>query len=107
MDIQDIEINRLTLASTFVLYIILFFALFIFLEIIQLNFCGINKDISFKTGLQSDVKRYMLTFNTKEEDIKNNDNSKENKEAKETKSIEMNETNISARGSELDSYNDE
>ena len=49
----------------------------------------------------------MLTFNTKEEDIKNNDNSKENKEAKETKSIEMNETNISARGSELDSYNDE
>ena len=46
----------------------------------------------------------MLTFNTKEEDIKNNDNSKENKE---TKSIEMNETNISARGSELDSYNDE
>ena len=101
MDIQDIEINRLTLTSTFVLYIILFFALFIFLEIIQLNFCGINKDISFKTGLQSDVKKYMLTFNTKEEDIKNNDNSKE------TKSIEMNETNISARGSELDSYNDE
>jgi drug/metabolite transporter (DMT)-like permease len=107
MDIQDIEINRLTLTSTFILYIILFFALFIFLEIIQLNFCGINKDISFKTGLQSDVKRYMLTFNTKEEDIKNNDNSKENKETKETKSIEMNETNISARGSELDSYNDE
>ena len=104
MDIQDIQINRLTLISTFVLYIILFFVLFIFLEIIQLNFCGINKDITFNTGLQSDVKRYMLTFNTKEEDTKNNDNSKENKE---NQSIEMNETNLSARSVELDSYNDE
>ena len=104
MDIQDIEINRLTLTSTFILYIILFFALFIFLEIIQLNFCGINKDITFKIGLQSDVNRYMQTFNTKVDDLENNDNNNENEESK---SIEMNERNISDTSSGLYSYNDE
>ena len=104
MDIQDIEITRLTLICTFILYIILFFALFIFLEIIQLNFCGINKDITFKIGLQSDVNRYMQTFNMKEDDLENNDNSNENEESK---SIEMNERNISDKSSGLYSYNDE
>ena len=104
MDIQDIEISRLTLTCTFILYIILFFALFIFLEIIQLNFCGINKDITFKIGLQSDVNRYMQTFNTKVDDVENNDNSNE---IEKSKSIEMNESNISDTNSGLYSYNDE
>jgi len=104
MDIQDIEISRLTLTCTFILYIILFFALFIFLEIIQLNFCGINKDITFKIGLQSDVNRYMQTFNTKVDDLEKNDNSNENEESK---SIEMNESNLSDTNSGLYSYNDE
>jgi len=104
MDIQDIEITRLTLICTFILYIILFFVLFIFLEIIQLNFCGINKDITFKIGLQSDVNRYMQTFNTKVDDLENNDNNNENEESK---SIEMNERNISDTSSGLYSYNDE
>ena len=104
MDIQDIEISRLTLTCTFILYIILFFALFIFLEIIQLNFCGINKDLTFKIGLQSDVNRYMQTFNTKVDDVENNDNSNENEKSK---SIEMNESNISDTNSGFYSYNDE
>ena len=37
---------------------------FIFLEIIQLNFCGINKDTNFKIGLRTEVDKYMKSFSS-------------------------------------------
>lgn len=99
---QEIETTSLTLIFSFVFYIVGFFVLFIFLEIILLNFCGINKDITFKIGLQSDVNKYMQSFSTDEDDIeveKTND--------KGEKLNEMKERNISATSSELESYENE
>ena len=104
MKMQDIEITQLTLIFSFVLYVLLFFASFIFLEIIQLNFCGINKDITFKRGLRSDVNRYMQSFSSTDDDEENNNNSIIECEAKST---EMNEKNISSTSSDIDSYIDE
>lgn len=105
MKVKDIELSQLTLTFSFILYILLFFASFIFLEIIQLNFCGINKDITFKISLKHDVNRYMQSFSEDGDE----DNIKENSmdEIESNKSIELNERNISAISSELDSYNDE
>ena len=100
---QDIETSSLTLTFSFIFYIVCFFVLFIFLEIIQLNFWGINKDITFKIGLKSDVNKYMQSFSADEDEIeveKSND--------KGEKLNEMKERNISASSSELESYeNDE
>ena len=99
---QEIETTSLTLIFSFVFYIVGFFVLFIFLEIILLNFCGINKDITFKIGLQSDVNKYMQSFSADEDDIeveKTND--------KGEKLNEMKERNISATSSELESYENE
>ena len=61
---QDIEIKSLTFVLSIVFHIICFFALFIFLEIIQLNFCGINKDTNFKMGLRTEVDKYMKSFSS-------------------------------------------
>ena len=99
---QEIETTSLTLIFSFVFYIVGFFVLFIFLEIILLNFCGINKDITFKIGLQSDVNKYMQSFSADEDEIdveKSND--------KGEKLNEMKERNISATSSELESYENE
>ena len=101
MKMQDIEITQLTLIFSFVLYVLLFFASFIFLEIIQLNFCGINKDITFKRGLRSDVNRYMQSFSSEGDDdigITVDTGEKVN---------EMKERNISASSNELESYENE
>ena len=69
---QDIEIKSLTFVLSIVFHIICFFALFIFLEIIQLNFCGINKDANFKIGLRTEVDKYMKSNFIRERDnIKN------------------------------------
>ena len=99
---QEIETTSLTLIFSFVFYIVGFFVLFIFLEIILLNFCGINKDISFKIGLQSDVNKYMQSFSADEDDIE-----VEKTGDKGEKLNEMKERNISATSSELESYENE
>ena len=100
--IQEIETTSLTLIFSFVFYIVGFFVLFIFLEIILLNFCGINKDITFKIGLQSDVNKYMQSFSADEDDIE-----VEKTDNKGEKLNEMKERNISATSSELESYENE
>ena len=99
---QEIETTSLTLIFSFVFYIVGFFVLFIFLEIILLNFCGINKDITFKIGLQSDVNKYMQSFSADEDDIE-----VEKTDDKGEKLNEMKERNISATSSELESYENE
>ena len=99
---QEIETTSLTLIFSFVFYIVGFFVLFIFLEIILLNFCGINKDITFKIGLQSDVNKYMQSFSADEDDIE-----VEKTGDKGEKLNEMKERNISATSSELESYENE
>ena len=99
---QEIETTTLTLIFSFVFYIVGFFVLFIFLEIILLNFCGINKDITFKIGLQSDVNKYMQSFSADEDDIE-----VEKTGDKGEKLNEMKERNISATSSELESYENE
>ena len=50
LKIQNVQVNQLTFILSIIFSIISFFVQFIFLEIIQLNFCGINKDITFKLG---------------------------------------------------------
>ena len=99
---QEIETTSLTLIFSFVFYIVGFFVLFIFLEIILINFCGINKDITFKIGLQSDVNKYMQSFSADEDDIE-----VEKTGDKGEKLNEMKERNISATSSELESYENE
>ena len=99
---QEIETTSLTLIFSFVFYIVGFFVLFIFLEIILLNFCGINKDITFKIGLQSDVNKYMQSFSADEDGIE-----VEKTGDKGEKLNEMKERNISATSSELESYENE
>ena len=99
---QEIETTSLTLIFSFVFYIVGFFVLFIFLEIILLNFCGINKDITFKIGLQSDVNKYMQSFSADEDDIE-----VEKTGDKGEKLNEMKERNISATSSELEAYENE
>ena len=61
---QDIEIKTLTFAFSIIFYIIGFFIIFIYLEIIQLNFCGISKDITIKKGIRTDVDKYMQSFSS-------------------------------------------
>ena len=68
---QEIEITTLTFIFSIVFHIICFFALFIFLEIIQLNFCGINKDYMLKNGLRSDVDKYMQSFSSNSDEHDN------------------------------------
>ena len=102
---QDIQTTLLTLIFSFVLYIVSFFALFIFLEIIQLNFCGINKDIAFRKYLKSDVDKYMQSFSSDgEEDLVEDINEKGGNNEKLN---EMNKRNISNCSSELESYENE
>ena len=61
---QDIEIKTLTFVFSIIFYIIGFFIIFIYLEIIQLNFCGISKDITIKKGIRTDVDKYMQSFSS-------------------------------------------
>ena len=96
---QDVEIKTLTFAFSIVLYLIGFFILFIFLEVIQLNFWGISKDIAIKKGLRSDVDKYMESFSSEgddnvDEDLKNN-------------KTDSNGKTIPLSTSELESYDNE
>ena len=58
------KISDITFIFAIVFHVICFFTLLIFLEIIQLNFCGINRDTKLHIGLRSDVDRYFETFST-------------------------------------------
>ena len=55
-------ITLLSFILSIVIHILCFITLLIFIEIIQLNFCGINKDTIFHISLRSDVDRYFDTF---------------------------------------------
>ena len=76
--------------------------MFIFLEIIQLNFCGISKDVRFRNNLRSDVDKYMQSFSSEGD----NDNIGITLDTGE-KVNEMKERNISASSNELESYENE
>ena len=96
---QDVEIKTLTFAFSIVLYLIGFFILFIFLEVIQLNFWGISKDIAIKKGLRSDVDKYMQSFSSE-----GDDNVDEDLNGNKTDS---NGKTIPLSTSELESYDNE
>ena len=93
--------EQLTFIFSIVLYIIFFFVLFIFLDIVQLNFCNISKEMTFKLGLKSDVDKYVQSFSS-------NDDNEENENIDENKS-ELNPTEMdekkSVNSSDLESYN--
>lgn len=100
----DIETNNTTLIFSFILVIINFFALFIYLGIIQLNFWGLNVDVSFKKGVKSDVKRYMESFSEGGDEIEIFDDSKE----RDNQKSENDPKNITSEyTSELESYEKE
>ena len=94
---QEIEIKTLTFAISIVFYLICFFILFIYLEIIQLNFWGISKDITIKKEFRSDVDKYMQSFSSDGEED-------DDKELIHVKNEETNDKTISLHKSELDSY---
>ena len=100
----DVETNNATLIFSFLLVIINFFALFIYLGIIQLNFWGLNVDVSFKKGVKSDVKRYMESFSEGGDEIEILDDSKE----RDNQKSENDPKNITSEyTSELESYEKE
>ena len=100
----DVETNNTTLIFSFILVIINFFALFIYLGIIQLNFWGLNVDVSFKKGVKSDVKRYMESFSEGGDEIEILDDSKE----RDNQKSENDPKNITSEyTSELESYEKE
>ena len=100
----DVETNSATLIFSFILVIINFFALFIYLGIIQLNFWGLNVDVSFKKGVKSDVKRYMESFSEGGDEIEIFDDSKE----RDNQKSENDPKNITSEyTSELESYEKE
>ena len=100
----DVETNNTTLIFSFILVIINFFALFIYLGIIQLNFWGLNVDVSFKKGVKSDVKRYMESFSEGGDEIEIFDDSKE----RDNQKSENDPKNITSEyTSELESYENE
>lgn len=100
----DVETNSATLIFSFILVIINFFALFIYLRIIQLNFWGLNVDVSFKKGVKSDVRRYMESFSEGGDEIEIFDDSKE----RDNQKSENDPKNITSEyTSELESYEKE
>ena len=100
----DVETNNTTLIFSFILVIINFFALFIYLGIIQLNFWGLNVDVSFKKGVKSDVKRYMESFSEGGDEVEIFDDSKE----RDNQKSENDPKNITSEyTSELESYEKE
>ena len=62
--ITEGKITAISFILSIVFHVLCFITLLIFIEIIQLNFCGINKDTILHIGLRSDVDRYFETFST-------------------------------------------
>ena len=96
---QNVEMEQLTFIFSIVLYIIFFFVLFIFLDIIQLNFCGISKEMTNKLEFKSDVDKYMQSFSSID------DNEINNEISTNINSTEMDEKSNSVDSSDLDSNN--
>ena len=99
MKIQNVEMTLLTFIFSIILYIIFFFVLFIFLDIIQLNFCGISKEMTNKLEFKSDVDKYMQSFSSID------DNEINNEISTNINSTEMDEKSNSVDSSDLDSNN--
>ena len=99
MKIQNVEMTLLTFIFSIILYIIFFFVFFIFLDIIQLNFCGISKEMTNKLEFKSDVDKYMQSFSSID------DNEINNEISTNINSTEMDEKSNSGDSSDLDSNN--
>ena len=99
MKIQNVEMTLLTFIFSIILYIIFFFVFFIFLDIIQLNFCGISKEMTNKLEFKSDVDKYMQSFSSID------DNEINNEISTNINSTEMDEKSNSVDSSDLDSNN--
>ena len=99
MKIQNVEMTLLTFIFSIVLYILFFLLFFIFVEIIQLNFCGISKEMTNKLELKSDVDKYMQSFSSTDNHEINNEKSTN------INSTEMDEKSNSVDSSDLDSDN--
>jgi len=74
--LQDITINTTTLIFSIIFHILCFITQLIFLEIIQLNFCGINKDTKLHIRIRSDLDRTYQNkekiYRTKSEELEDN-----------------------------------
>ena len=89
------DISLYTFIFAVVFHIICFLVLFIFLEILQLNFCGISKDTKLHISLRSDDDKYFETLSTgsfseiqKEENRGNNNKNYQMKERTESENSE-------------------
>ena len=96
MKIQNVEMTLLTFIFSIVLYILFFLLFFIFVDIIQLNFCGISKEMTYKLELKSDVDKYMQSFSSTDNHEINNEKSTN------INSTEMDEKSNSVDSSDLD-----
>lgn len=56
--LSNYKINLYTFIFATVFHVIYFIVLLIFLEIIQLNFCDINRDTKYSIGIRSEVDKY-------------------------------------------------
>ena len=74
------KISLHTFIFAVIFHIICFLVLFIFIEILQLNFCGISKDTKFHIGIRSDDDKYFETLsNGSFNEIQNGGNRGNNK----------------------------
>ena len=93
------NINTITLIFSIIFHIICFITQLIFLEIIQLNFCGFNKDTKLRIGIRSDIDKINQNkeelYKTKSEEIEDNDDeNNRNKSTDRTNSeVSYNENN--------------
>jgi len=93
------NINTITLIFSIIFHIICFITQLIFLEIIQLNFCGFNKDTKLHIGIRSDIDKINQNkeelYKTKSEEIEDNDDeNNRNKSTDRTNSeVSYNENN--------------
>ena len=86
-------------------------------SIIQLNFCGISKEMTNKLEFKSDVDKYMQSFSSTDEDVDEQDSNNTedndmyldnyNEEGRKSKSTELEERQNSLDSSEMNSYIDD
>lgn len=94
---EKISLHTFIFAVAF--HIICFLVLFIFLEILQLNFCGISKDTKLHIGLRSDDDKYFETIsNGSFNEIQNGEDRGKNKSS--------NKNNVNMRSESEISEND-
>jgi hypothetical protein len=98
LQFTDNSINNITLIFSIIFHIICFITQLIFLEIIQLNFCGINKDTKLHIRIRSDIDKVYQDkedmYKTKSEEIEDNyDENDRNKNHDRTNSDVSNDDN--------------